>query len=54
MTEFKFLFVGFCQRNKRAMVLAYVAKTASEALATCQRLNPDFRIDNWDLADHLV
>ena len=53
-TESKFLFVGVRTDINYPMVLAYMAETAAEALATCQRLNPNFRIDNWGLIDHMI
>ena len=53
-TEHKFLFVGIHKRNDYHDVLAYMAETADEALAKCQKLNPDFEIRNWGLADHMV
>lgn len=56
MTEAKFLFIGVHKRNGWNLpdVLAYMAETGNEALAKCQKLNPDFEIHRWDLADHLV
>ena len=51
-TEHKFLFIGM--RKGFATCLAYLAETADEALAKCQKLNPDFEIYRWDLAEHIV
>ena len=56
MTEAKFLFVGVHTRHgmRRPDILACIAATGAEALATIQRNHPDFEIHRWDLADHLV
>lgn len=54
MTEAKFLFYGIHQRNGWNLpdLLACIAETADEALATIQRNNPDFLILRWDVADN--
>jgi hypothetical protein len=54
MTEAKFLFYGVHQRNGWNLpdLLACIAETADEALATIQRNNPDFLIIRWDVADN--
>ena len=53
-TESTFLFVGVRTDINYPMLLAYTAETAAEALATCQRLNPNFRIDDWGLINDMI
>jgi hypothetical protein len=52
--EFKFLFLGVHTRHgmRRTDVLACIAATGAEALATIQRNHPDFEIHRWDVADN--
>ena len=52
--ESKFLFLGVHTRHgmRRTDVLACIAATGAEALATIQRNHPDFEIHRWDVADN--
>ncbi|MFZ9349906.1 MAG: hypothetical protein ACO242_04335 [Candidatus Fonsibacter ubiquis] len=55
--SYQFLFVGVHDRGNCHPfpdVLAFMAPTAAEALATCQRLYPGFTIRRWGLADHMI
>ena len=53
-TEYSFLFNGFHTRQRRQVVLGYMAPTAQEAWEICARLNPELIVINWGLADHMV
>ena len=54
LPEVKFLFNGFHTRQRRQVILGYMAKTGQEAWDICARLNPDLIVINWGLADHMV
>jgi hypothetical protein len=45
-----YVFEGFNVRRNRLECLRYLAFSAEEAYATCQRLQPDFRILSYGLA----
>jgi len=52
--EFKFLFNGFNTRQRRQVVLGYMAPTAQEAWDLCARLNPDLIVINWGEAENFI
>jgi hypothetical protein len=52
--EFKFLFNGFHTRQRRQVVLGYMAPTAQEAWDLCARLNPDLIVINWGEAENFI
>ena len=50
--EYSFLFTGWNTRQRRQVVLSYMAPTAQEAWDICARLNPDLQVIRWDVADN--
>jgi hypothetical protein len=51
MTEQKYYFDGIRTDINYHQVLAYIAPTAEDAWNTCAKLNPNFLVQTWGLAD---